>query len=104
MTRSGSNFSLSLGGLGLTSRRGPDEPPAKTAEVTRAERLRDCDVQVSEVSAKDDVGIEALFLQITHRLVERKADIESARVLRSRDSVLLTEPEVPTAAGGVWCC
>ncbi|RHZ68240.1 hypothetical protein Glove_296g31 [Diversispora epigaea] len=39
-------------------------------------RVLGSDYAVHEVSAKDDNGIEELFLQITRRLVERKNDYE----------------------------
>lgn len=68
-----------------------------------------CPVTVAEVSAKDDEGIEDMFLSIASKLVERKARIESDRVLRSRDSVMLHEqaqrgaPAGSTASAS-WCC
>lgn len=50
-------------------------------------------------------GIEDLFLLITSRLVERKSQIDSDRVLRSRDSIMLrdNDDEATTNNGG-WCC
>lgn len=44
-------------------------------------------VGISEVSAKDDFGIEELFLILSRRLVLRKAQIDRLRMQRSRDSV-----------------
>lgn len=50
-------------------------------------------------------GIEDLFFLITSRLVERKSQIESERILRSRDSVMLRDSDDNTAsAAGGWCC
>lgn len=52
-----------------------------------------------------DAGIEELFLQITRRLVERKAKIENDRVLRSRDSIMLHDAvPTPTTPTTSWCC
>ena len=74
------------------------------------ELVRSCPVTVSEVSAKDDEGIEDLFLSIANRLVERKARIESERVLRSRDSVMLHEDDgradgqASPSGYAAWCC
>lgn len=70
MPRSGSNFSISLSGLGLgvgshsgvRSRRGTDEGRKGIEEVERIreekkqERIRTCGITISEVSAKDDMG------------------------------------------------
>lgn len=140
MIRSTSKLSLSLSGLGMSSasggrgRRSNEEERDKRTpeEVERArldELVKQCGVEVSEVSAKDDfgacrgwvpplsctygtdsrslcsIGIEDLFLLITRRLVERKSKIESDRVLRSRDSIMLRDNDDPatTNAGG-WCC
>lgn len=48
-------------------------------------------IEVSEVSAKDNVGIDEAFLAVTKKLVERKALIESERLGRERDSIMLTD-------------
>jgi hypothetical protein len=70
MTRSGSNFSIALSGLGLgggnigggRSRRGTDEGRKgfedleRIKEEKRQERIRACGITVTEVSAKDDIG------------------------------------------------
>lgn len=51
------------------------------------------------------VGIEDLFFHITSRLVERKTQIEANRVLRSRDSFMLTNAvSAPEESVGSWCC
>ncbi|KAA1076911.1 hypothetical protein PGT21_023841 [Puccinia graminis f. sp. tritici] len=44
-------------------------------------------VGISEVSAKDDFGIEELFLVLSRRLVLRKTQIEALRSPHSRDSI-----------------
>ncbi|KAH9450386.1 hypothetical protein Pst134EA_027089 [Puccinia striiformis f. sp. tritici] len=46
-------------------------------------------IGISEVSAKDDLGIEDLFLVLSRRLVLRKSQIDSLRNQRSRDSILV---------------
>lgn len=51
-------------------------------------------------SADARTGIEDLFLSITTRLVERKSEIETERVLRSRDSVMLHERKDDAERGG----
>lgn len=50
----------------------------------------DADIELSEVSAKDDEGIEEVFVSITQKLVQRKADIEQRRQARERNSIFLT--------------
>ena len=47
------------------------------------------DIGISEVSAKEDAGIEDLFLSIASKLVERKSQIEHDRILRSKNSIML---------------
>ncbi|PWN51052.1 ras-domain-containing protein [Violaceomyces palustris] len=57
-------------------------------------------VEISEVSAKDDEGIEDVFLSITRKLVEKKALIERERVARERDSIILGDGDWDSAPGG----
>lgn len=93
-------------------------------EEKRIEKLvRECPVKVVEVSAKDgfgklfllrmfrsitnqnqrSAGIEEVFSSIAGRLIVRKAEIEKARVLRSRNSIMLHEtPPIDTTKAG-WC-
>lgn len=98
-------------------------------EERRVEKLvQDCPVKVVEVSAKDgfgasrislsfrlasfadlvsqylvSIGIEEVFSSIAEQLIVRKAEIEKARVLRSRNSIMLHEtPAIDTAKSG-WC-
>ncbi|GAA5999925.1 hypothetical protein JCM10207_005974 [Rhodosporidiobolus poonsookiae] len=52
-----------------------------------------CEVRVVEVSAKDGFGIEEIFYAIASQLITRKAEIEAARVLRSRDSIVLRDDD-----------
>ncbi|PLW08395.1 hypothetical protein PCANC_26534 [Puccinia coronata f. sp. avenae] len=52
-------------------------------------------VGISEVSAKDDFGIEELFLILSRRLVLRKAQIDALRMQRSRDSVRVDHAHLP---------
>jgi hypothetical protein len=70
--------------------------------VGRSHDLRAC----SAILTRGDhvLGIEELFLNITQQLVERKVAIENARVLRSRDSIMLTEADVPAISASSWCC
>ncbi|KAN0064152.1 hypothetical protein ACQY0O_003319 [Thecaphora frezii] len=56
-------------------------------------------IEVSEVSAKDDEGIEDVFLSITKKLVERKAVIEQERLARERNSIILSESSWDNAGG-----
>lgn len=46
-------------------------------------------IQISEVSAKDDEGIEDVFLNLTSKLVERKLEIEKERRRRDRESIMI---------------
>ncbi|EPQ27748.1 uncharacterized protein PFL1_04885 [Pseudozyma flocculosa PF-1] len=57
-------------------------------------------IEVSEVSAKDDEGIEDVFLAVTKKLVERKAVIEQERLARERNSIILSESSWDHAGGG----
>lgn len=71
-------------------------------------------IEISEVSAKDDEGIEDVFLAVTRRLVERKAQIERERMMRERDSVhlgvgamesaLQAQEDQRAKGGSSWSC
>ena len=64
-------------------------------------------IDVSEVSSKDNEGIEDVFVGIATRLVERKEAMEEmARKRLDRTSVFLGEgePQVPEHARVSWCC
>ncbi|OCF45872.1 hypothetical protein I317_00360 [Kwoniella heveanensis CBS 569] len=50
-------------------------------------------VRLGECSALSGQGVEALFKSITSILVERKDKIERDRVLRRKNSVMLTDPK-----------
>lgn len=50
-------------------------------------------VEISEVSAKDDCGIEEVFLAVTKKLVERTSQIEQERMDRERNSIFLSASE-----------
>lgn len=70
----------------------------------------DLDVQLTEVSAKHDEGIEDVFVAITERLVERRVELEQERLERQRNSIFLSETGAPgcDAAGAsenrAWTC
>ncbi|KAI9574983.1 P-loop containing nucleoside triphosphate hydrolase protein [Boletus coccyginus] len=55
-------------------------------------------MELFEVSAKDDLGIQALFDSLIGAIIERKDVIERENELRKRDSVLLTSASTPTWA------
>ncbi|KAF8138159.1 ras-domain-containing protein [Boletus edulis] len=55
-------------------------------------------MELFEVSAKDNLGIQALFDSLIGAIIERKDIIERENELRKRDSVLLTSPSTPTWA------
>ncbi|KAJ1036081.1 hypothetical protein NDA18_000226 [Ustilago nuda] len=72
-------------------------------------------VEISEVSAKDDCGIEEVFLAVTKKLVERTSQIEQQRLHRERNSIFLSASEAEqllnrsAGAGGAiitnsWSC
>lgn len=65
-------------------------------------------IEVSEVSSKDNEGIEDVFLGIATRLVERKEEMDALLQSRQdRNSVFLTEPmgqETVQEGGASWCC
>lgn len=64
------------------------------ADVTVALPGDELDVQLTEVSAKDDDGsIEDVFVAITERLVERRAELEQKRLERERHSIFLTDDQ-----------
>lgn len=56
-------------------------------------------VEVSEVSAKNDRGIEEVFLAVTKKLVERRSQIEQERQDRERNSIFLSERDVDGVMG-----
>ncbi|KAK4701618.1 hypothetical protein P7C70_g4611, partial [Phenoliferia sp. Uapishka_3] len=109
MVRSGSMLGMGLG-MSKSSSRGRKSHEEERREKEELERerieelVRECGVEVSEVSGKDDLGIEDLFFDITRRLVERKAQIESNRILRSRDSIMIRDSDVPVVVSGGICC
>lgn len=55
-------------------------------------------VEVSEVSAKDDRGIEEVFLAVTKKLVQRRSQIESERAHRERNSIFLSSTDANPSA------
>lgn len=57
-------------------------------------------VEISEVSAKDDRGIEQVFLAVTKKLVERKSQIELDRAERERNSIFLSASEAEQLLNG----
>ncbi|GAA5925961.1 uncharacterized protein JCM15063_005172 [Sporobolomyces koalae] len=124
MVRSTSNkIGLSLSSLGMSAARrlSHDERMKKTwedsvverererqeqrdAEARRLEQMvKDCPVKVVEVSAKDGSGIEEVFQSIAEKLIVRKAEIEHARVLRSRNSIMLHESTPIDTSKAGWC-
>ncbi|KAJ9477244.1 GTP-binding protein YPT52 [Pseudozyma hubeiensis] len=68
-------------------------------------------VEVSEVSAKDDRGIEEVFLAVTKKLVERRTQIEQERASRERNSIFLSGSDAenalqdaPAIVTNSWTC
>ncbi|SPO49193.1 related to GTP-binding protein Rab5c [Moesziomyces antarcticus] len=57
-------------------------------------------VEVSEVSAKDDRGIEEVFLAVTKKLVERRSQIEHDRAERERNSIFLSSHDADQLLAG----
>ena len=57
-------------------------------------------VEVSEVSAKDDRGIEEVFLAVTKKLVERRTQIEQERADRERNSIFLSSHDADQLLAG----
>ncbi|KAG9317183.1 P-loop containing nucleoside triphosphate hydrolase protein [Chiua virens] len=55
-------------------------------------------MELFEISAKDDLGIQSLFDSLIGAIIERKDVIERENELRKRDSVLLTSASTPTWA------
>ncbi|KAF5370006.1 hypothetical protein D9758_001363 [Tetrapyrgos nigripes] len=53
-------------------------------------------MELFEVSAKDDLGIQNLFDHLISAIIERKDLIESENELKKRDSVFLTSVATPT--------
>ncbi|KAG0364015.1 hypothetical protein BGZ54_007910, partial [Gamsiella multidivaricata] len=68
------------------------------------------DFSVHEVSAKDDDGIEDLFLQITRKLVEKKQEIERIKRINAENAITLQQLEderlqqAQTASNSSVCC
>lgn len=84
-----SGFSLSRS----TSRRrkSNEEASASASKVPQLPVWKD--IGISEVSAKEDEGIEDLFLTIASKLVERKVQIEHDRILRTKDSIMISDED-----------
>ncbi|EGO01606.1 hypothetical protein SERLA73DRAFT_120279 [Serpula lacrymans var. lacrymans S7.3] len=76
-------------------------------------------MELFEVSAKDDLGIQTLFDSLICSIIERKDTIERENELKKRDSVFLSSVSTPTWAaqaeeeearekahsrGGGWSC
>ena len=76
------------------------------------------DMELFEVSAKDDVGIQSLFDCVITSIIAKKDVIEERNELKRRDSVFLSEVSPPkwaaqaaeeeakekTRKGGSWAC
>ncbi|KAF9180237.1 hypothetical protein BGZ50_006368 [Haplosporangium sp. Z 11] len=68
------------------------------------------DCTVHEVSARDDNGIEELFLQITRKLVEKKHEIERRKRINAENAITLQQLEAErlqqaqTANNSSVCC
>ncbi|WWC59476.1 uncharacterized protein I303_102032 [Kwoniella dejecticola CBS 10117] len=66
-------------------------------------------IRLGECSALSGQGVEALFKSITSLLVQKKDKIERERVLRKKNSVMLTDPkdgkaDLEKAKNGYGCC
>ncbi|KAG0196256.1 hypothetical protein BGX28_010380, partial [Mortierella sp. GBA30] len=66
-------------------------PISRTQEYVENALGPEC--MVHEVSAKDDDGIEELFLQITRKLVERKQEIERIKRINAENAITLQQLE-----------
>ncbi|CAG8549255.1 10668_t:CDS:2 [Paraglomus brasilianum] len=66
-------------------------------------RILGNDYAVHEVSAKDDKGIEELFLQITRALVDRRNNRECRQSLHT-NSVYVGSPEESQQTTDTTCC
>jgi len=55
-------------------------------------------MELFEVSAKDDIGIQGLFDHLISAIISRKDVIERENELKKRDSVYLTTVKAPTWA------
>ncbi|KAG0002213.1 hypothetical protein BGZ65_002829 [Modicella reniformis] len=66
-------------------------PLSRTLEYVSDTLGPDCSVH--EVSAKDDDGIEELFLQITRKLVEKKQEIERIKRINAENAITLQQLE-----------
>jgi hypothetical protein len=89
-----------------------NSPPSTGSSNASADanRAEDWDfIEVSEVSSKDNEGIEDVFIGIATRLVERKEEMEAlVRSRQDRQSVYLSEAngdDIHQGSGSVsWCC
>ncbi|KAL1925455.1 uncharacterized protein VTP21DRAFT_338 [Calcarisporiella thermophila] len=64
-------------------------------------RVLGSEYAVHEVSAKDDEGVEEVFLEITRELVQRKNEMERARYYNQQNSI--TFDEEPQAQKNQCC-
>ncbi len=106
-TSGGSKVSAATGGAAGSE--GANEDDAGLSPEQLAERAFWESIDLSEVSAKENSGIEDVFFHITQRLVERKVAIEREKALRERDSIMLTHatpppPGIDDAARRWSCC
>ena len=105
---------VTLGSFGLSrsSSRQKDSSSASSSTAAAAAAAQAAEqykrtwqnVSISEVSAKQDEGIEDLFLNIASRLVERKISIEAERTLRSKHSIMIDRVEKVEDPTRVWGC
>ncbi|KXN74418.1 ras-related protein rab-21-like protein [Conidiobolus coronatus NRRL 28638] len=63
----------------------------------------DADYITHEVSAKDDHGIDELFLQISQQLVQRKSGIEQSRKNKANGRVVVKN-DIGQTSSGSGCC
>lgn len=91
-------------------------PSTASSSATKQASSQDWDfIEVSEVSAKDNEGIEDVFVGIATRLVERKEELEAralAKKRQERESIFLGDEAAPAGypvrtgeqAAASWCC
>lgn len=123
MSRFGSHFGVQTGGyselLDTSSNSINEEDEGNDGEEEQEWGLSK-GMELFEVSAKDDIGIQSLFDHLIHAIIQKKDVIEKENELKKRDSVFLTTVAKPTwtaqaeeeearekaerSAGGWGCC
>jgi small GTP-binding protein len=100
-SRFGSHFGVQISGwneLGDSSSNSLNEDDEDRDDDTDQEWGLGRDMELFEVSAKDDIGIQSLFDSVIATIIAKKDIIESQNEVKRRDSIFLSEVSTPAWA------